>query len=797
MSERTLETSRDAALRGQDDLRRRIDEFETLLRVLPVGVFIARDPDCDHISMNPAGAAMLGLGPDQNASKSGPGADVLPFRVFRNGVELEPGELAMQRAARTGVPVINFETEVMRADGSTCNLYEYAVPLFDEAGAVRGCLGLFVDITERKRAETALKESERRYRELAAMLPVGVCLCEAPDGRITYYNRQAALLWGREPQPGARDERLCGSLRLYHPDGTAVAPGDDPVATVLAGGAPVRNAELIVERPDRSRLHIMVSVAPIRDDKGVVVGALEVFQDVSELRRRDQVRAFHAAIVESSDDAIISKGLDGTIYSWNLGAERIFGFRAAEMIGQPITRIVPPELHQDEEDLLARLRGGMRIKHYETIRLARDGRRIEMSITISPVRNDAGRIIAFSSIGRDVTTERRARRQLRQRELAFLEELRRADRRKDEFLATLAHELRNPLAPIANGLEVLRATGGRGETAERTHRAMVRQVEHLRCMVDDLLDVSRVTRGMISLRRERVGLAELVESAIETSRPLIEAANHTLTFEPPGSALAVDADPVRIAQVLANLLNNAARYTPAGGSIRLRAWREGGAAVITVSDTGIGIEKEMLTRVFEMFSQGERSPGAREGLGIGLTLARTLVEMHGGSIMVASDGPGRGSEFTIRLPAATDAGGDGAGAPEPQATRAVAARRRVLVIDDHRDAAETLGALLQLMGHEVQVVHDGRSGVEAALSARPDVILLDIGLPDIDGYEVARRLRGAEPGIDSLLVAMTGYGQESDRRLARAAGFDRHIVKPVGADLLERLLAETDMQCAD
>jgi signal transduction histidine kinase/CheY-like chemotaxis protein len=366
---------------------------------------------------------------------------------------------------------------------------------------------------------------------------------------------------------------------------------------------------------------------------------------------------------------------------------------------------------------------------------------------------------------------------------------RESDRRKDEFLAMLSHELRNPLAPVLNTLAVLRARGGAAPSDTQAHEVLERQVRHMARLVDDLLDVSRVTRGKITLQKERVDLRGLVGRAAETTRPLIEARRHQLTVALPDGPVLLEADPTRLEQVLANLLNNAAKYTEPGGAIRLAVERARGDAVVRVRDTGIGMPPEVLARAFDLFVQGDRGLARSEGgLGIGLTLVRSLVEMHGGTVTAHSDGPGQGSEFVARLPALPN----GAGPTSPPREQAGPAgqSRRVLVVDDNRDSADSLALLLRLAGHAVQVAYDGRAALEAARAAPPEAVLLDIGLPGMDGYAVARRLREELGAQRVLLVAISGYGQEDDRVRSREAGFDHHLVKPVDPDAVRALLAD-------
>jgi two-component system, chemotaxis family, CheB/CheR fusion protein len=508
--------------------------------------------------------------------------------------------------------------------------------------------------------------------------------------------------------------------------------------------------------------------------------------------------ALLAAIVASSDDAIISKTLNGILTSWNAGAERLFGYTAAEAIGQPMTLIIPAERHQEENDILRRIRLGQRVEHFETIRVAKDGRRVDVSLTISPVHDRQGRVIGASNVGRDITARKRAAEESA-RSSALLSasrdelqrvnaELSEADRRKDEFLAVLAHELRNPLAPIRNAMQYLRLKAPPDAAQQNARDIIDRQVKHLIRLVDDLLDISRISSGKISLQKERVSLALIVTNAIEASRPLIEAENHQLTVTLPAAPVYLDADLTRLAQVLQNLLNNAARYTPPGGKIALNAEFDGQQVVIRITDTGIGIPRDMLSQVFDLFTQVDRSiERSTGGLGIGLTLVQRLVELHGGNVEAHSNGPDQGSEFIIRLPAFVHAGESSSALGYDEAVPA--ARLRILVVDDNIDAADTLAEMLRASGHDVHTEYDGAAGIRAVQSHRPDVVLLDIGLPKLNGYDTAREIRAIDPQNRVVLVAVTGWGQDEDRRRSRQAGFDHHLVKPLDPELLDRVLA--------
>lgn len=391
------------------------------------------------------------------------------------------------------------------------------------------------------------------------------------------------------------------------------------------------------------------------------------------------------------------------------------------------------------------------------------------------------RVVALSSAIRSALRARARQYQTR----AYLHEREVADQRKDEFLATLAHELRNPLAPIRNWVNVLRLSG-HSETGRRIWDNMDRQVSHMVRLVDDLMELSRITRGKIDLKIEPVALAPIVTAALEASRPLIEAARHQLRVDVPDDPIVVNADSVRLAQVIANLLNNAVKYTDEGGTITVTVRQTSQHVSITIKDTGIGISSEALPRVFEMFVQENATTRPHSGLGIGLTLVRSLVEMHGGTVEACSEGRGRGSEFTVLLPLAssTPASSDNTILP----IRREYGQTRVLVVDDNEDAAESLGALLRMLGASVRVALDGRSAIEMFDGFRPAAVFLDLGMPDMDGYEVAHQIRSRPDARDTVLIALTGWSQERDRRRTAEAGFDRHLAKPADLETLQSVL---------
>jgi PAS domain S-box-containing protein len=618
--------------RQEEVVRQRAEEIEKLMDLVPAAVFVASDRECVQMTGNRQALSFYEAAPQENVS-----AGVSQRRrFFEDGRELAAEELPMQVAATTGRDVRDAEIEVLLPSGRFITIWGSATPLRDATGEIRGCIGAFLETTERKRAEERLRESEERFRTLADNIAQLAWMADAA-GRVFWYNRR----WHDYTGADASDPPDWWDFQ--HPD---------EVARVRAG----------------------------------VARALETGSDW--------------------EDVFPLRGSDGT-YRWFLS------------------------------------RG-------------------------VPIRDAEGRVTRWFGTGTDITEQREA------------------DRRKDEFLATLAHELRNPLAPMRTALDIQRLCGGHPGMLREAQEMMERQVEHMVRLVDDLLDVSRITRGAIVLRREHLALAEVVRQALEISGPALKEARRRLTVQIASEPLVLDADPVRLVQVVANLLNNAARYTGEGGHVRLTAAREGSEAVISVADDGIGIAPDMLPRVFEMFTQADRSRGG--GLGIGLTVVRSLVGMHGGRVEAHSPGLAQGSEFVVRLPLVEP--GPAPARPDREDPPAAARGRRVLVVDDNQDAADSLGTLLRLLGAEVQVVHDGRSALSAVAQAGAETIFLDIGMPGMDGYEVARRLRASEAGTGMMLVAVTGWSQEEDRRRVREAGFDAHLTKPVGVEDLTRVLAQ-------
>ena len=789
-------------------------------------------------------------------------------------------------------------------------------------------------VLQQRRSQQCLHRSEQELADFFDNATVGLHWVGA-GGRIIRANRAELNLLGY-----TAEEYIGHHIAEFHADADVI----EDILQRLWAGKEVRDREARMRCKDGSIKHVLIDSSVLWEG-GTFIHTRCFTRDITERKQEEEIRLRLAAIVESSEDAIIGKDLAGTITSWNRGAEKLYGYAAEEIVGTPISVLIAPGHEDDFPVIMQRLAAGERIEQYETVRVRKDGGLVDVSLTVSPIRDAMGRIQGASKIARDITQRKRAEEALRRQterlrllweaaavllaaddpdlmlrgllarigthvgvdlyfnyvvddsgdalrltsfegisveearhirhlgfgqdicgtvalhrrpliatciqqsddpkvqlvkafgvrayacnpllagdrllgtlsfasrvkdqfdadEVAFIEtickyvtvayerlrllnELKDADRRKDDFLAMLAHELRNPLAPIRTAVKVLHLKGSDLPEARGARGIIDRQVEHLTRLIDDLLDVSRITLNKLQLRRQPLELSDVITGAVESSRSFIEQRGHELTVTLPPEPVYINGDLVRLAQVFLNLLNNAAKYTEQGGRIWLTADRQQHHAVVRVKDTGVGIPSDKLPRLFEMFYQVDASlERTHGGLGIGLSLVRRLVEFHGGSVEARSEGPGKGSEFTVRLPALVE---------EPQAVmpqrddseRRAMASRRILVVDDNRDSADMFATFLRLVGHDVRTAYDGVEGVEAAERFRPDAVLLDIGMPRLNGEEVCRQIRSTTWGRDVVLIAVTGWDQGENRQRIVKAGFDAHLVKPVDPDAVNALL---------
>ncbi|MEJ7929982.1 response regulator [Ramlibacter sp. AN1015] len=676
---------------------------------------------------------------------------------------------------------------------------------------LKGKVAFFIAL---HRSREELREAERSAVNerafLAAVLDAvedGIVACDA-EGRLTLFNRATRELHGLAPSDMPRQE-WPQRYGLMRPDGSGPLPPEEiPLARALAGER-VRNAEISVDGAD-GRCHVLwASGQPLYDARtGRQLGAVVSMHDVTaqreaaaarELAVREQAR--REAAEAAAERLRASEERYRTLFD---SMEE--GFCVIEILFDEQERAVD-YLYLEANPTYTRHTG---LRDVTGRRMSALGRTIDphwlevygqvattgqpqrllhhlpgvprwFDVSITRVGEPRARRVAL--IASEVTERVQAEEVLRR----LADELAETNRRKTEFLATLAHELRNPLAPLRNGLHLLRRA--RDDAARlRTWDMMDRQLGHMVRLIDDLLDIARVSTGKVELKRTRSTLRQLVHSAVETAQPLLDAARHTLVMDLPAESVWLDVDPTRIAQVLFNLLSNAAKYTPDGGHIRLHAHVEGRQVVLSVHDDGIGIPEQDLTRVFQMFTQfGRESLHAPGGLGIGLALVQSLVDLHGGRIEAESPGPGRGSTFTLRLPLAADEAASAAA--DEGASRAGTGGLNVLVVDDNEDAAESLATILQMDGHVARVAHDGQQALALAREFGPQVVFLDIGMPGMDGYQVARTLGQQHPGASRpVLVALTGWGAPDDLARARDAGFDHHLTKPAEIADVERLL---------
>jgi PAS domain S-box-containing protein len=651
------------------------------------------------------------------------------------------------------------------------------VELFRKAEQIKQQAELLREM-ERRQFEQKLAEENARFRALTEHSTDAVALVRA-DGTVLYSSPSSRKVLGYEP-----DEFTGRSgFEVVHPDdlGRIVNRLAELVQTP---GTPVA-VELRVRHKDGSWRWVECIGTNLLAETAVRAVVVN-FRDISRRRRalealQESEQRF-ARFMQHLPGLAWIKDLAGRYVYANDAAEKAFQTPREKLYGRTDDEVFPLAVAgQFKENDGRALAGGVGVQVIETLQHA-DGVVHHSLVSKFPIPGPDGTVVLIGGMAIDITDRLRAE-----------EELKEADRRKDEFLAMLAHELRNPLAPVCNALQILKLPGLPEQEMQEARDVIGRQVGQLSRLVDDLLDVSRITRGKITLRMVPVELTAVLARAVETSRPLIEANRHTFTLCSTPEPVWVLADPTRLEQVFTNLLNNSAKYTERGGSIRLTAERQEDDVLVRVRDTGFGIPAHVLPHVFELFAQADRTlDRSQGGLGIGLTLVKTLVELHGGTVTAHSEGPGQGSEFVVRLPISREAAGPGdAGEEGPlPAPSKVATPLRILVVDDNRDLVESLAILLRLWGHEVRTAHDGLSGLKAARSYRPQVVFLDIGLPGLDGYELARRLR-AEVGGGMKLIAVTGYGQEEDRRRALEAGFDAHLVKPADLGDVQRLLGVT------
>ena len=659
----------------------------------------------------------------------------------------------------------SMEYRLRRYDGEYRWLRDDGIPRFEAKGTFAGYIGACMDITDFKHAEQGLRESEQRFRIALGHTPILVYRTDCDLRYQWMFNNPGRF--AKLDVIGKRDDEL-----LPH---ESVAELIDLKRRVLASGVRERREIKIVI--DGRGEHWDVNAEPFRDDSGAIVGLIVSAMDITERKRAEEAlreaEEHRRSVVDHVVDGIITIDESGAIQTFNPAAERIFGYLAPEVIGQNVKMLMPDPYRREHDGYIANYIGTGQPKIIgigrEVEGLRKDGSTFPLDLAVSVFHLRARRY--FTGVVRDITERKRA-------ELARKD----ADRAKDEFLAMLSHELRNPLAALTSSAHVLKVVPPSSADAIKARGVVERQTRHMTRLISDLLDINRVALGKLSLQRERFNAAEAVLGVINVWRATGRLAAHMVS--PSLQPVWVEGDRVRIEQIASNLLDNAIKFTPAGKKITVSLRREDGEAVLRVADEGIGLAPENCSRIFDLFVQGEFSPRAGGGLGIGLALVKRLAELHGGSVSAASEGRGRGIEFTVRLPAIDQ--------PAVQAKTPsldVASGRSILIVEDNDDARQMLQAILSFDGHQVRAARDGNTGLALAAEKSPDLALIDIALPDMDGYEVARRLRMSKGERRIHLIAISGFGQARDQGRAYEAGFDAYLVKPVVPERLKQAIA--------
>ncbi len=757
-------------------LRESEQRFRTLASHAPVGIF-QTDAHGNCQFVNERWCELAGLSPEEAAGQ-GWGRALHPEdreRVFHD----------WSSATKAGLEFAS-EYRFQTPQGKVSWLQGSAVPLLNHVGTITGYLGTVTDVTERKAALRQKEHSLALLDTLQNNAPVGFAFVDR-EFRYVRINAALAAINGKTPADHLGLTVQESVPELWH-------QLEPLYRGVLESELPVTDHEVTGETPAApGQIHQwLVNYYPVRIH-AEIAGIGILITDITERKSLENELRQRAEQLQESEQRFARfmhhlpglawiKDLQGRYLYANDAAEKAFRTPRESLYGKTDEEVFPPETaKQFKENDRRACASGTGVQVIETLE-HEDGTFHHSVVSKFPIVGLDREAALVGGMAIDITDRMRAE-----------EALKEADRLKDEFLAMLAHELRNPLAPVRNALHIMKQPGANGAMFRQVRDMAERQVQHMARLLDDLLDVSRISRGRIELRKEAVDVAAVISRTVEAVRPLIEERRHELTVSLPAGPLRVEADPARLEQVLTNLLNNAAKYTDPGGHVWLLVERDDREVVLRVRDTGIGIATEMLPRIFDLFVQAERRlDRSQGGVGIGLTLVKKLVELHGGRIEASSTGLGQGSEFVVRLPALSDQRPCEKARASDNDDVAELPRRRVLVVDDNKDAADSLAMLLRLAGQDVRAAYDGPSALTQAKDFQPATVFLDIGMPGMDGYEVARRLR-SEPELRGVvLVALTGWGQEEDRRRSKEAGFDQHMVKPVEPAALDQFLGDLD-----
>jgi PAS domain S-box-containing protein len=747
--------------------------FETALASIGDAV-IATDHQGRVLFLNPVAETLTGW-PDAQAHGKGLGE---VFAIV-NEVTREPVENPVEMVLATGQTVgLANHTVLLGRDRKEVPIDDSAAPIKDEQGRVAGVILVFRDVAEKRRADL-LNE------QLAAIIGSSddVIATKDLDGVITGWNGGAERILGY-----TAEEVVGRHVSMLMPP--EALEDTERILGRVRRGERVDHYLTKRRRKDGTIIDVSLTVSPIRNSEGEIVGASKVGRDVTDQMRAKELNERLAAIVESSDDIIASKDLDGVITSWNKGAERILGYAAEEVIGKHISIIMPPELVEDMPRILERIRRGEKVDHYQTRRRRKDGTIIDVSLTVSPIRDGSGRIIGASKIGRDVTQEKRSleeRDRLLEAAQAAKAEAEAANRLKDEFLATLSHELRTPLNAIVGWASILRSGSVDPEDLKEGLEVIDRNARIQTQIIEDLLDISRIISGNLRLDVHRVNVAEVIDAAIAAVAPAAEAKAVRVKKVLDSLAGPVSGDPARLQQIVWNLLTNAVKFTPKGGRVQVLLERVNSHVEISVIDTGVGIRPEFLPHLFERFSQADSSTTRRHGgLGLGLAIVKQLAELHGGTVRAKSPGEGQGSTFVVSLPITVvhEAPPEKVrpkeqGPGEFDCSGRPLSGIRVLVVDDEADARQLVRRVLTGCGAEVATSESAAQALELVETFRPDILVSDVGMPDQDGYDLIRRVRSRVAAKTLPAVALTAFARSEDRRRALIAGFQTHVAKPV------------------
>ena len=762
---------------AEEALRRRAEEVERLLDVVPAGVWVAHDPDCRHITGNLQANEFFEANMGDNVS-----ATTVPEigRFFTpGGIELAPEELPMQVAVATNQAVRNVEIEVKMAAGRRFSILGNAVPLRDEQGRVRGGIGSFIDITERKRVEQNLKRSEQRYRRLHENMRDAFVQVDM-DGCVLDCNELFC--------------QLVGYTRLELETITYIdltpSPWHAMEKAVVAEQVLPRGYSDVYEKEYRRKDGVIVPIELrtilVSDEEGRPESMWALIRDITARKQAE------LALLESQRQLVMA--LDAGqlgFWDWDVPSGRVqFGGQWAAMLGYKLSEIEPnvhsweKRLHPDEKSVIMatlteHLEGRTEFYECEHRMQHKDGTWRWILDRGRVVERDAdGRPLRAIGTHADVTARREAENALQE-----------ADRQKNVFLAMLGHELRNPLTPINNIAQTLGTMPLNTTAIAKVSEMLTRNVNHITNLVDDLLDVSRITRGLVTLDRHPTELGKLLKDTVESVQSLFIAKQQTLNLHLPAQPIYLDADLVRLTQVFSNLLINASKYTGEGGCIDLSVNPEGQAVEVSVQDNGMGIQPELLPHIFDLFTQGERTLARSEGgLGVGLTLVKKLVDLHGGEITATSRGTNQGSEFVVKLPILIEASAGAEPVHTPEFNPETEHGLRILMIDDNEDVLDSISLWLEMQGHQVKTANNGMKGISIAQSFTPDIILLDIGLPEMDGYQVAKKLREQPNSQGTVIIIMSGYCQCRENPGKDAADFDHYLLKPPDLSELQRLI---------